>query len=62
MAKNNISGIQLKSTKSRYIEDAGESTRIDIQLGFREIHVCVKWQDHKLFMTIHLMLKNDLRS
>ncbi|WOG92852.1 hypothetical protein DCAR_0312129 [Daucus carota subsp. sativus] len=39
MAKNNISGIQLKSTKSRYIEDAGESTRIDIQLGFREIHV-----------------------
>lgn len=44
MAKNNISGIQLKSTKSGSIEDVGESTRLDVQFDFSEIHVCVNWR------------------
>lgn len=39
MAENNIMGIQLKTIKSRSIEDVGESTRLDIQLDFSEIHV-----------------------
>lgn len=38
--ENNIMGIQLKSTKSRSTEDLGESTRLDFQLEFSEIHVC----------------------
>lgn len=42
MAKNNVSGLQLKSTKSRSIQDLEESTRLDVQLDFGEIHVCVK--------------------
>lgn len=37
--ENNITGIQLKSTKSRSTEDVGESTRLDFQLEFSEIHV-----------------------
>lgn len=37
--ENNITGIQLKSTKSRSTEDVGESTRIDVQMDFSEIHV-----------------------
>lgn len=41
IAKNNVSGIQLKSTKSRSIEDVGESSRLDVQLDVGEIHVCV---------------------
>lgn len=43
MTKNNVSGIQLKSTKSRSIEDMGESTCVDVQMDFSEIHVRVKW-------------------
>lgn len=39
MAENNIMGIQLKSIKSRSIEDVGESTRLDIQLDFSEINL-----------------------
>ena len=39
--ENNIMGIQLKSVKSRFIEDIGESTRLDLQLDFSEIHVWV---------------------
>lgn len=37
--ENNIMGIQLKSTKSRSTEDVGESTRLDFQVEFSEIHV-----------------------
>lgn len=37
--ENNITGIQLKSTKSRSTEDVGESTRLDFQLEFSEIHL-----------------------
>ncbi|XP_027148947.1 protein SABRE [Coffea eugenioides] len=36
---SNIMGIQLKSTKSRTVEDLSESTRLDIQLEFSEIHL-----------------------
>lgn len=42
LMENNIRGIQLKSTKSQSVEDVGESTRLDVQLEFSEIHVCVK--------------------
>lgn len=42
MAENSIMGIQLKSTKSQSIEDVGESTRLDVELDFSEIHVCIK--------------------
>ncbi|CAK9163638.1 unnamed protein product, partial [Ilex paraguariensis] len=38
--ENNIMGVQLKSVKSQTIEDVGESTRLDIQLDFSEIHLC----------------------
>lgn len=38
VVENNIMGIQLKSIKSQAIED-GESTRLDVQLDFSEIHV-----------------------
>ncbi|XP_057425311.1 protein SABRE-like isoform X2 [Lotus japonicus] len=37
--ENNIMGIQLKSTKSRSTEDVGESTRLDFQVEFSEIHL-----------------------
>uniref|UniRef100_A0A2P2MSK6 Protein SABRE isoform X1 n=1 Tax=Rhizophora mucronata TaxID=61149 RepID=A0A2P2MSK6_RHIMU len=37
--ENNIMGIQLKSVKSRSTEDIGESTRLDVQLDFSEIHL-----------------------
>lgn len=37
--ENNIMGIQLKSIKSQCIEDVGESTRLDVQLDFSEIHL-----------------------
>ncbi|KAJ7958900.1 Golgi-body localization protein domain isoform 1 [Quillaja saponaria] len=37
--ENNIVGIELKSLKSRSTEDIGESTRIDVQLDFSEIHL-----------------------
>ncbi|PON89822.1 FMP [Trema orientale] len=39
VVENNIMGIQLKSIKSQASEDAGESTRLDIQLDFSEIHL-----------------------
>lgn len=37
--ENNIMGIQLKSIKSQSSEDVGETTRLDVQLDFSEIHV-----------------------
>ncbi|GAV66856.1 Fmp27_GFWDK domain-containing protein/Apt1 domain-containing protein [Cephalotus follicularis] len=37
--ENNIMGIQLKSMKSRCTEDVGESTRLDVQMDFSEIHL-----------------------
>ncbi|KAL2505954.1 RNA pol II promoter Fmp27 protein domain [Abeliophyllum distichum] len=37
--ENNIMGIQLKSIKSRSVEDVGESTRLDIQMEFSQIHL-----------------------
>ncbi|XP_022728696.1 protein SABRE-like isoform X2 [Durio zibethinus] len=39
VVENNILGIQLKSIKSRPTEDVGESTRLDVQLDFSEIHL-----------------------
>ncbi|KAI8014433.1 Protein SABRE [Camellia lanceoleosa] len=39
LVENNIMGIQVKSIKSRSIEDVGESTRLDIQMDFSEIHL-----------------------
>ena len=39
VVENNIMGIQLKSVKSLASEDVGESTRLDVQLDFSEIHV-----------------------
>ncbi|TMX00067.1 hypothetical protein EJD97_001436, partial [Solanum chilense] len=39
MVENNIMGIQLKGTKSRSFEDVGESTRVDVQMEFSEIHL-----------------------
>ncbi|XP_058224972.1 protein SABRE isoform X2 [Rhododendron vialii] len=39
VVENNIMGIQVKSTKSRSVEDVGESTRLDIQMDFSEIHL-----------------------
>lgn len=39
IVENNIMGIQLKSIKSRSNEDVGESTRLDVQMDFSEIHV-----------------------
>ncbi|KAJ9560488.1 hypothetical protein OSB04_005648 [Centaurea solstitialis] len=37
--ENNIMGIQLKSVKSRFVEDIGESTHLDLQMDFSEIHL-----------------------
>jgi len=39
LVESHIKGVQLKSNKSRSSEDGGESTRIDFQLDFGEIHV-----------------------
>lgn len=39
MIENNIRGIQLKSMKSRSVEDVGESVRLDVQMEFSEIYV-----------------------
>ncbi|CAK7347282.1 unnamed protein product [Dovyalis caffra] len=39
VVENNIMGIQLKSIKSRSAEDVGETTRLDIQMDFSEIHL-----------------------
>ncbi|KAK1379101.1 Golgi-body localization protein domain [Heracleum sosnowskyi] len=53
MAKNNVSRIQLKSTKSRYIEDVGDSTRLDVQLDFGEIHL-LKENDYSVLEILKL--------
>lgn len=37
--ENNITAVQFKSIKSRSVEDVGESTRLDLQLDFSEIHI-----------------------
>ncbi|GMN40176.1 hypothetical protein TIFTF001_009410 [Ficus carica] len=39
VVENNIMGIQLRSVKSQANEDVGESTRLDVQLDFSEIHL-----------------------
>jgi hypothetical protein len=39
LAENNITGIQLRSVKSKSFEDTGESTRLDVQMELSEIHV-----------------------
>ncbi|KAJ0254517.1 Protein SABRE [Hirschfeldia incana] len=39
VAENNITGIQLRSVKSKSFEDTGESTRLDVQLELSEIHL-----------------------
>ncbi|XP_013672232.2 protein SABRE isoform X2 [Brassica napus] len=38
-AENNITGIQLRSVKSKSFEDTGESTRLDVQMELSEIHL-----------------------
>ncbi|XP_047307389.1 protein SABRE [Impatiens glandulifera] len=37
--ENNIMGIQVRSTKSKSVEDGGENTRLDIHMDFSEIHI-----------------------
>ncbi|KDP41499.1 hypothetical protein JCGZ_15906 [Jatropha curcas] len=37
--ENNIMGIQLRSIKTLCTEDVGESTRLDVQIDFSEIHL-----------------------
>ncbi|XP_023643806.1 protein SABRE isoform X2 [Capsella rubella] len=39
LAENNITGIHLRSVKSKSFEDTGESTRLDVQMELSEIHV-----------------------
>ncbi|GFY96064.1 similar to HYPERSENSITIVE TO PI STARVATION 4 [Actinidia rufa] len=39
VVQNNIMDIKLESIKSRYIEDVGESTRLDILMNCSEIHL-----------------------
>ncbi|GMY06946.1 protein SABRE isoform X1, partial [Fagus crenata] len=39
VVENNIMGIQLRILKSRSSEDVGESTRLDVQMDFSEIHL-----------------------
>ncbi|KAL1194358.1 Protein SABRE [Cardamine amara subsp. amara] len=39
LAENNITGIQLRSVKSKSVEDTGESTRLDVQMELSEIHI-----------------------
>jgi len=41
VVENNIMGIQLKIIKSRSSEDVGDSTRLDVQMDFSEIHVWI---------------------
>ncbi|XP_019083145.1 PREDICTED: protein SABRE-like isoform X1 [Camelina sativa] len=38
LAENNITGIHLRSVKSKSFEDTGESTRLDVQMELSEIH------------------------
>lgn len=37
--ENNITGIQFRCLKTRSMEDVGESTRLDVQVEFSEIHL-----------------------
>lgn len=68
MAENSIMGIQLKSTKSRSTEDVGESSRLDVELDFCEIYVCMKcfkflyhiMDSHICSHSVLSSLKNDL--
>ncbi|KAF8100507.1 hypothetical protein N665_0222s0006 [Sinapis alba] len=39
VVENNITGIQLRSVKSKSFEDTGESTRLDVQMELSEIHL-----------------------
>ncbi|KAK1432241.1 hypothetical protein QVD17_09136 [Tagetes erecta] len=39
VVENNITAVQFKSIKSRSVEDVGETTRLDLQLDFSEIHI-----------------------
>ncbi|CAH2047248.1 unnamed protein product [Thlaspi arvense] len=39
VAGNNITGIQLRSVKSKSLEDTGECTRLDVQMELSEIHL-----------------------
>ncbi|KAL8487833.1 hypothetical protein ACS0TY_024229 [Phlomoides rotata] len=39
VVENNIRGIQVKCTKSRSVEDVGESVRLDVQMEFSEIYL-----------------------
>ncbi|XP_038996632.1 protein SABRE-like [Hibiscus syriacus] len=39
VVENNIKSIQLKSIKSKSTEEVGESTRVDVELEFSEIHL-----------------------
>ncbi|XP_039039064.1 protein SABRE-like [Hibiscus syriacus] len=39
VVENNIKSIQLKSIKSKSTEEVGESTRVDVQFEFSEIHL-----------------------
>lgn len=58
--ENKIMGIQLKSIKTQSSEDVGESTRLDFQLDFSEIHVRVSllnplkyfWLSYFIFIVI----------
>ena len=51
VVQNNIMDIKLESIKSRYIEDVGESTRLDILMNFSEIHVRMQLSmDFKIFL------------
>lgn len=38
-AENNVTGIILRSIKSKSVEDAGEITRLNVQMELNEIHV-----------------------
>lgn len=50
--ENKIMGIQLKSIKTQSSEDVGESTRLDVQLDFSEIHVRVSLLNPKVLLVI----------
>lgn len=41
VVENNIMGIQVEIIKARSMEEVGESTRLDIQMDFNEIHVSI---------------------
>lgn len=49
VVENNIMGIQLKCIKSRSSEEMGDSTRLDFQMDFSEIHVRMLF----LFVLLH---------